>query len=269
MRYGVLSDIHGNYFALEAAIEALRREGVDGWICAGDVVGYGPQPNECVQAVAELEALCVAGNHELMLFGRLAEERCIGLAKDSIRWTREVLREDCCSYLAGLPTVATAPGLVVTHGSLDDPQEYVWRDSQASQQLDKLALQHPESDLLILGHTHRGWIYNPTRGTIFPPQGTASVAGGRFLLNPGSVGQSRQRERAPLVRCMLLDLDQQQVSLRSLPYDVSACRAMLRRYNLPNACIHMPPSALRAARSRARRLARRAADVLGGDNSDR
>jgi len=262
MRYGVLSDIHGNHVALQAAIEALRREGVDGWICAGDIVGYGPQPNECVEAVAELQALCVAGNHELILLGRLSDERCIRLAKETIRWTRDVLREDCRAYLAALPTVASGPGLVVAHGSLDDPQEYVVRDSQAMQQLNKLALEYRESELLILGHTHRGWIYSQREGTISSGQGTTCLAGGRFLLNSGSVGQSRQRERVPLARCMLLDIEQRQASLRSLPYDVSACRAALRRYDLPGDCIHLPPSLLRAAGRRARRLARRAAAVL-------
>jgi predicted phosphodiesterase len=269
MRYGVLADIHGNYFALRAAIEALRREGVDGWICAGDVVGYGPQPNECVQAIAELEVCCVAGNHELVLLGRLPEQRCSRLARETIRWTRGVLREDCRSYLAALPTVASAPGLVVAHGSLDDPQEYVLRDSQAAQQLDKLALQHPQASLLILGHTHRGWIYSHTQGTICPPGGVTQLAASRFLLNPGSVGQSRQRERAPRARFMLLDLDQRRACLRSAAYDVSGCRDMLRRHGLPRDCIHLRPSPLRAARRRVRRLLRGGASAMADRKSFR
>ncbi len=259
MRYGVLADIHGNYFALRAAVEALRREGVDGWICAGDVVGYGPQPNECVQAIAELGACCVAGNHELVLLERLSEQRCSRLARRTIRWTRGVLGEDCRSYLAALPTVASAPGLVVAHGSLDDPQEYVLRDTQAARQLDKLALQHPEASLLILGHTHRGWVYSHTRGTISPPDGVARLAAGRFLLNPGSVGQSRQRERVPLARFMLLDLERRHACLRSAAYDLAGCQEALRRHGLPRDCIHLRPSRLRAARRRVRHLVRRGA----------
>jgi predicted phosphodiesterase len=269
MRYGVLSDIHGNYFALQAAIEALRREGVDGWICAGDLVGYGPQPNECVQAVAELSACCVAGNHELVLLGRLGEQRCSRLARETIRWTRGVLGEDCRSYLAALPTVVSAPGLVVAHGSLDDPQEYVLRDAQAARQLDKLALHHPQASLLILGHTHRGWIYSHMQGTVCPPRGAAGLAPGRFLLNPGSVGQSRQRERAPLARFMVLDLERRRACLQSVAYDVAACQDVLRSHGLPRDCIHLPPSRLRKARQRVRHLVRRGASVISGDKSSR
>jgi predicted phosphodiesterase len=255
MRYGVLSDIHGNYFALHKAIEALRHEGVDGWICAGDVVGYGPQPNECVQAVAELEAYCVAGNHELMLLGSLSEERSGRLARETIRWTRGVLREDCRSYLAALPLVAHAPGVMITHGSLDDPQEYVLNTKQAAQQLDKLALQHPQANLLVLGHTHRGWIYSHIQGTIAPPKEAAPLGAGRHLLNPGSVGQSRQRERIPRARFMLLDLDQRRAYLRSVGYDVAGCQDLLHRHNLPLESIHLRPRRLRAAWRKLKRFA--------------
>jgi predicted phosphodiesterase len=258
VRYGVLADIHGNFFALRAAIERLKREGVDAWLCAGDLIGYGPQPNECVETVAELGALCVAGNHELILLGRLSDERSSRLARHSITWTRGVLRDDCSSFLAGLPTMATAPSIVMTHGSMDDPEEYVVHDAQAAQQLRRLELDHSTANMLILGHTHRLWIYHQRSGTLLPAGAEeVPLPPGRVLVNPGSVGQSRQRERTPLARSMLLDVERRQARLLSTAYDVAACREALRKNHLPRDAIHLRPGRVRAARRRAWSLLRR------------
>src|SRR6478735_5391674 len=103
MRIGLISDVHANLFALRAAVARLRAEGVDAWVCAGDLVGYGPHPNECVETVAELDPTIVAGNHELMLLGDLPDTRAGWLARRSIAWTREVVQLDVRSYLAALP----------------------------------------------------------------------------------------------------------------------------------------------------------------------
>jgi predicted phosphodiesterase len=110
MRIGLLSDVHANLFALRSAISRLRAEGVDAWVCAGDLVGYGPHPNECVETIAELGATCVVGNHELMMLDELPDTRAGWLARRSIVWTREVVRSDVRSYLAALPRTADPTG---------------------------------------------------------------------------------------------------------------------------------------------------------------
>jgi predicted phosphodiesterase len=261
VRYGVLSDIHGNLFALRAAMKRLRREGLDGWLCAGDLIGYGPYPNECVEVVAELDAHCVAGNHELLLLGRLSEERAGRLARETINWTQGVLREDCRSFLARLPLVATVQDLVMTHGSLVSPEEYVTRDIQAADQLRRLGVEYPQANLLVLGHTHRPWLYSQNRATAVPTAatGTLLASPGRFLLNPGSVGQSRQIEREPRARFMLLDLERRWVRFYEASYDVAACREALRKYRLPRECIHLRPGLLGAVKRRSRSLLQRTA----------
>src|SRR3954447_24462817 len=87
MRFAVISDVHANLHALDAALAFLATQDVDGYLCAGDLVGYGPFPNECVRRVAALGGPCVAGNHDLIAIGRLSDERCIPLAQASLRWT--------------------------------------------------------------------------------------------------------------------------------------------------------------------------------------
>ena len=224
MRYGVLADVHGNLFALRAAVRRLREAGVDCWLCAGDLVGYGPYPSECVEVVAELGARCVAGNHELLVLGDLSEGHAGRLARETTAWTRGALREDCRSFLARLPLVVTTENLVMTHGSLASPEEYVTREVQAAGQLSRLGAEHPEAGLLVVGHTHRPWLYSQVRGTVARggPGGAALPRPDRFLLNPGSVGQSRQREREPQARCMLVDTERREVRFYDVPYDVAA-----------------------------------------------
>ena len=201
MRLGLLSDVHANLPALQVAIARLRAEGVDAWVCPGDLVGYGPHPNECVETIAGLEPICVAGNHELMLLGALPTTCAGWLARRSTVWTRDVVRSDVRSYLADLPRTADVGGVVVAHGSPEDAEEYVRTEGRAAVLLDSL----PTGGTLVLGHTHRPWLYGRAAGSLFPgavpgAPGTAVLplaAGGSFLVNPGAVGQSREREATP------------------------------------------------------------------------
>ena len=105
-RLGVVSDIHANLHALDAALEFLATQELDGYLCAGDLVGYGPLPNECINRMLDLPVACVAGNHDLIALGRLGDDRCIPLARDSLRWTRSVLDDDARARLEALPLSA-------------------------------------------------------------------------------------------------------------------------------------------------------------------
>src|SRR3954452_20418268 len=125
MRYGVLADAHGNLDALRAVLRALEQHAVDGHLVVGDLVGYGPYPNECIAEVAALRASFVAGNHDLIALGQMSDNRCIELARNSLRWTREVLGADERAFLEALPRRAFVHGgTVLAHGALDGPQEY-------------------------------------------------------------------------------------------------------------------------------------------------
>ena len=264
MRYGLLADVHGNLDALRAVLAALDRRGVDGLLFAGDLVGYGPHPNECIQTLAALGATCVAGNHDLIALGLLSDDRCIDLAKDSLRWTREVLGADERAFLATLPRRAEVPGgIVLAHGALDDPQEYVTTAPQAVAQLSRIE-DHDGAGTLVLGHTHRAMAYARRGGWLAADGGTALPADDAVLLNPGAVGQSRElRARA---RFAVLDVDARRVEFFAIPFDIGACRAALRRVGLSPRSSHLRPSvpraAVRAVRASVRQ--RRAAARRGG-----
>lgn len=244
--YGVLADIHGNAHALRAVLAEARRLGVNDFLIAGDLVGYGPEPNTCVELVAELGATCVAGNHDLIVLGRLSDERCIDLARESLHWTRSVLSPDASAFLAGLPLHAeAAPGIVMAHGSLQDPQAYVSTAALAARELERLGAAGVGARTLILGHTHRPLAYSATRG-LLRTRGTLALGPTEAaLLNPGAVGQSREwRLRA---RLLILDARARRATFTSVSYDDAGCRRALERAGLSPTSHHLRPSPVRLA----------------------
>jgi predicted phosphodiesterase len=252
MRYGLISDIHANLAALRAALAFLERMAVDAYLCPGDVVGYGPQPNECVAVMASLPLHCAAGNHDLIATGQLSDAGTGALARRTLAWTRAALDADARAWLAALPPCAVVPGVVVAHGALGDPRRYVSTDAQAAEQLAQLPQEHADS-VLVLGHTHRAAAFGSRSGRALNgvPATVRLEDGERWMVNPGAVGQSR--ERAIDVRVAVLDLDRRSVSFHALPYDFAATRAELRRRGLPVRAVHLPPP--RGARALLRRLA--------------
>ncbi|HVL84506.1 MAG TPA: metallophosphoesterase family protein [Pseudonocardia sp.] len=262
MRYAVLSDVHGNLHALRAVVEAVRREGVDGYLCLGDLVGYGPAPNECVEVVADLGAVCVAGNHDLIALGELGDERCGPLARQTNPWTREVIDEDTRRYLAALPPTARVGDVVLAHGAPGDPQKYVTYPDLADRVLDRLVDTEPGYRVLAVGHTHVPWAYARTGGTLAKGRTRGPVRldpADWHLLNPGSVGQSR--DRSVDARYLVLDVERGEAALRAVAYDVRGHVAALRRAGLPAGTHHLPPTLREGAERVAAKVGRRAAAV--------
>ena len=258
MRLGVVSDIHGNLVALRAVVAHLERLGVDRWLSVGDLVGYGPRPNECVEMVVEMGMLGVAGNHDLIATGELSGQRSSARAQRSHRWTREALGADVLDHLRSLPARLEVDDVLLTHGSLEDAEEYVHTADQAAEQLRQLRVTAPGATTLLLGNTHQQLLYREGSARADAvrrePMG---VGDGRAVLNPGSVGQSRQRERRPQARALLLDTGARVAYFRAVDYDVEACLADLRGRGLPADAIHAPPARRIPGRRRAGRLARR------------
>jgi predicted phosphodiesterase len=255
MRLGLLSDVHANLPALQAALRSLQDGGVDRVLVAGDLVGYGGQPNECVEALRSVDAACVCGNHDLFVVDRLPATRFPPLARRSAELTRRLLSADVRGYLSSLPERVQVDDVVMTHGSLDDVEEYVSTRSRAAELLSRLPSEAPGAATLVLGHTHRQLCIVAGLGQL-SVHGRTALPRGLRLINPGSVGQSRQRERRPRARCAIYDSSAQQVEFRVLDYDVEASLEVLRYLGLPDLCLHAAPR----LRWRVARLARTAAD---------
>jgi predicted phosphodiesterase len=244
--YGVISDIHGNLHALEAVLAALRAAAVDRILCAGDTVGYGPFPNECVRRVLALPGIVVAGNHDLMAIGSLPTDGLSEFVRSTQEWTRSALEADVRLTLAQLPPIAEVGPVVMVHAALDSPTEYIRTERQATAQLERLNNDWPDAQLLVLGHTHRQWLFHERSGTLFGK--TKPLATGTHLLNPGSVGQSRQLELLPRARYAILDANRRRVHFFAIEYDRNAARRALVTRGLPARSIHLRPAVLPVAR---------------------
>jgi len=235
MRVAVISDIHANLHALEAVLAAIDADPVDELWCLGDLVGYGPKPNECCAIVQARAAVCLCGNHDLAVRGTIDLAEFSGDAGTAAAWTREVLANEARAFLDGLEPAGRAADVALFHGSARDPVwEYVLSDEAAS-----TTLMLTEEPIVLVGHSHAA-LQIALRETVLEgglaPDGTElELAGARWLLNPGSVGQPRDGD--PHAAYLLLDLDAQRASFRRVAYDIELTQSEMHEAGLPEALI--------------------------------
>ena len=229
MRIAVVSDVHANLPALEAVIEAVGR--VDAWWHCGDVVDYGPHPDEVVARLRGLGAQGVLGNHDAAALGSSVIEWFNPFAQTACLWTRDRISAETRAWLAELPQTATIEGWALVHGSFRDPlEEYVTRGSQAAASMSVCGAR-----LALHGHTHvpRAWRKAGGGAEDLPLTAGRSLTLGddTWFLNPGSVGQPRDRD--PRAAALMLDTDAGVATLLRVPYDVGRTQADIRRAGLP------------------------------------
>ena len=231
MRVAVVSDIHSNLHALEAVLAAIEAEAPDELWCLGDLVGYGPRPNECCRAIAERADVCLAGNHDLAVRGTIDLEEFGGDAAVAARWTRDVLEPQAQELLDRLEPAGAAHGVALYHASARDPiWEYVLSDETAL-----ATLELTDSQLVLVGHSHVALRVVQTEdelaGGVAPAGTELELGGARALLNPGSVGQPRDGD--PRAAHLLLDLDARHATFGRVEYDVERTQREMREAGLP------------------------------------
>jgi len=231
MRVAVVSDIHSNLHALEAVLAAIDAEAPDELWCLGDLVGYGPRPNECCATIEKRADVCLAGNHDLAVRGTIDLEEFGGEAAVAARWTREQLAPEAQALLDRLEPGGSAHGVALYHGSARDPVwEYVLSDEGALATLELV-----DSPLVLVGHSHVALQVVQSEeeltGGVARGGSELELAGVRALLNPGSVGQPRDGD--PRAAFLLLDLDAQRASFRRVEYDVKRTQREMRDASLP------------------------------------
>jgi diadenosine tetraphosphatase ApaH/serine/threonine PP2A family protein phosphatase len=231
MRVAVVSDIHANLDALDAVLAAIDADAPDELWCLGDLVGYGPRPNECCATIAERADICLAGNHDLAVRGTIELAEFGGEAGVAARWTREVLEPEAQELLDRLEPAGTAHGVALYHGSARDPVwEYVLSDDVAF-----VTIALANAPLVLVGHSHVALQIvlsgEDVSGGVAPAGTELELAGVQALLNPGSVGQPRDSD--PRAAYLLLDLDAQRASFRRVEYDVERTQREMREAGLP------------------------------------
>lgn len=241
MRYLILSDIHSNLEALQKCLEVAqgRYEEV---LCLGDLVGYGPDPNPAVEAVEKTAPVIIRGNHDKACCGIIGGEDFNPYARMATLWTREQLTARNLALLRNLPSgPVDVNGFQLMHGSPRDEDEYLAGPEEAM-----AALQSIRSQVALFGHTHlQGGFqlnadgvfqiirfYGQRDGCIFTLQ---LEEGTRYLINPGSVGQPRDRDwRAAFA---IFDSDRRRVEYYRTSYDLPRTQEKMRRAGLPEPLI--------------------------------
>jgi len=233
MRYLVLSDIHANLAAFQAVLQDAPP--FDRIWCLGDVIGYGPEPNECVELLRQYEHDCVAGNHDWAALGRLDTDDFNPDARRALDWTRASLDAAGLTYLRQLPTVLAFDDFTLVHGSPRQPVwEYILYAAMAAANFEYL-----DTSYCFVGHTHAPIIFEETTHN-----GVASAVAwlpaydepielpaGRLIINPGSVGQPRDSD--PRASYLILDTDARTFLFRRVEYPVELTQQRMYKLGLP------------------------------------
>ncbi|MCB9140255.1 MAG: metallophosphoesterase family protein [Caldilineaceae bacterium] len=253
MRILILSDIHANLVALETVLSTAAGQ-YDAIWCLGDVVGYGPRPNECAQIIAEKAELCVMGNHDWAALGRpgMDVNDFNPQARQAVLWTRRKLTEENRAFLDSLSDQPVqserAPDILVTHASPREPVwEYILTPSIA---LENFAVF--SEPICLVGHTHKPAVYRwrlhseadeddeelysvATVDYLQPyvgvPVELTTSAQERLILNPGSVGQPRDNDARAAYA--ILDLDQHTWTYERVAYPIELTQSQMRAERLP------------------------------------
>jgi diadenosine tetraphosphatase ApaH/serine/threonine PP2A family protein phosphatase len=231
MKTGIFSDVHGNLEALEAIVDTLRSSGATRFICCGDVVGYGPDPNRCIETIRGMDCAVVAGNHDCGVVGKTLLDGFNPAALQAVVWTRSQLTEPNRSYLENLPLTCRREPPLIVHSSPSAPGawEYVLTLREAAAEMESY-----QGGVCVIGHSHQ-------------PLAVERVTGGparlvhddrfdirpdaKYFINAGSVGQPRDGD--PRACCLLFDEGSRTMTFLRVPYDIPAVQAKIRAAGLP------------------------------------
>lgn len=230
-RIAILSDVHGNLPAFRTVVADARAAGVDAIWCLGDLVGYGASPDECVTLAQEECDVVLGGNHDLAVVGRIQLSDFSPAAATAARWTRDHASPDTLAWLETLQPAHEEDRIGLYHGSPSDPiWEYVLSTEQADQSFDAMGPR-----IGAIGHTHVALRFTRQNGELRgeqTPGGTEhDLADGEWLLNPGSVGQPRDRD--PRAAWLLVDLDAWTASWRRVEYPIDEAAKAIAAADLP------------------------------------
>ena len=232
MRVAVISDVHGNRHALETVLESISDRGCTELWSLGDLVGYGADPDACVDLIRAHAQVSLAGNHDLGVSGAIALKQFSTGAALAARWTQGAIRPDTLAYLQSLESARTLASVALYHASPRDP---VWEYVLSAPQAD-LCLDVADRRVALVGHSHVALYFARLPGAA-ATGGTRSddehldLGDGAWIVNPGSVGQPRDGD--PRAAWLELDLSAWTASYHRVDYDIAGAAGAIRAAGLP------------------------------------
>jgi diadenosine tetraphosphatase ApaH/serine/threonine PP2A family protein phosphatase len=228
VRYGVFGDVHSSRDALAAVLGLLESQKVDGYLCVGDIVGYGADAAECVERVRDLDPWIVAGNHDWAVPGKLGLEYFNAQAQAAILFTRKVLGPRDVEWLAALPLTLEVDGLTLAHGTVHDPQHFDYLQTAYDAYLSFAAMRN---DTAFVGHSHVPVTFFEGNPVTYSCSERIEFGQRRAICNPGSVGQPRDED--PRASCAVYDAGQRVLEVHRVAYDIPATIGRVLRAGLP------------------------------------
>lgn len=233
MKYAVISDIHGNAEALRSVLSDIREKEVDVIICLGDIVGYYPEPEECIKLIRDNAAYSVAGNHDYAAIGNIDTRNFTYHAYEAMEWTRLNLSDESRDYIASLPLSIELDSMVFTHSSPANPEQFTYIFPNSEEAI-KDAFSSMVQKIVFVGHTHWPFIMMQEEPGIICGIKEKEVdidPESYYLINVGSVGQPRNRK--PESTYAFYDTEEQYLSLVSVEYDYPVTQQKTREAGLP------------------------------------
>ena len=231
MRIAIYSDIHSNMEAFEAVLKDIKRENVDKKVFLGDIVGYGPEPNECIELLKKNADLILAGNHDWAAVGLTDHSYFNPYAKESLFWTIDALTEPNKEWLRSLKPSAQMDGMLFAHSTPHEPEawHYVLTMQDAMDNYRSLT-----ADLCFVGHSHQPIIIEYIdEVNIMPIRDIYKTLdkNRKYIVNVGSVGQSRDSN--PESCYVVYDSKERNIEYRRVEYDVARVQKKMEKNNLP------------------------------------
>jgi len=233
MRYAIIADIHANLAAFLAVLEDIQQQGeVAKLWCLGDVVGYGPDPHECIELLRQTEHVCIAGNHDWAAIDKISSAEFNPDAAAACHWTTKQLKAADVVYLQNLPLTIEEGDFTLVHGS---PREPIW-EYLISPSTAKESFAHFKSKYCLVGHSHMPLVFSQTENGDFTASQLQSNIGlvlgrNRLIINPGGVGQPRDGD--PRASYAIYDSESRQVRLYRVAYDIRTTQDRMVERGLP------------------------------------
>ncbi len=231
MRIAILSDVHGNLEALQQVLRALEQERCDALLSLGDVVGYGPLPNECVRLIAAQASGVILGNHDDALLGRSDIRDFNSYARQALRWQTTVVDEAARAAVSAYQPFIEMAGALFVHAGPRAPMDWPYILNTYDARLHFAAM---KSDLCFIGHTHQGLVFEQMPDQSITQTTTVRIelaADHRYIINVGSVGQPRDNN--PDASMAVYDSAERVVEIHRVGYDVGRTQQLMRDNYLP------------------------------------
>ncbi len=228
MKYAIISDIHSNLEALKSVLQEIDRLGVDRTMCLGDIVGYGANPNECVDIIKERKIESIMGNHDVVACGKREPFDFNPIAKEAALWTRAALTTENREFLSKLPEMREIDCFLIVHGAISDPDLYIFSAYDALSEFKLMK----RWNICFFGHTHVRTYYVFLGGEVrylseyeFKIEPEA-----KYLINPGSVGQPRDKD--PRSSFLIYDSEESVVRFIRQEYDIGSAKKKIIKSGL-------------------------------------